>query len=42
MKKNELIWQGVGKGYIPNKRVKKEEQIKLFVNKILIQYPPQN
>ena len=40
--KNELIWQGVGKGYIPSKRVKKEEQIKLFVNKILIQYPPQN
>tara|TARA_B100000029_G_scaffold246422_1_gene243382 strand:- start:6159 stop:6686 length:528 start_codon:yes stop_codon:yes gene_type:complete len=39
-KKNELIWQGVGKGYIPSKRGKKEEQIKLFVNKILIQYPP--
>ena len=40
-KKNELIWQGIGKGYIPSKRAKKEEQIKLFVNKILIQYPPQ-
>ena len=40
--KNELIWQGVGKGYIPSKRAKKEEQVKLFVNKILIQYPPQN
>ena len=36
-----LIWKGIGKGYIPSKRAKKEEQIKLFVNKILIQYPPQ-
>ena len=38
--KNELIWQGGGKGLISSKRDKKEEQIKLFVNKILIQYPP--
>tara|TARA_B100000427_G_scaffold327350_1_gene337894 strand:- start:1483 stop:2010 length:528 start_codon:yes stop_codon:yes gene_type:complete len=39
-KKNELIWQGVGKGYIPSKRDEKEDKIKLFVNKILMQYPP--
>jgi hypothetical protein len=38
--KNELIWQGIGKGYIPSKRGKKEEQVKLFVNKILLQFPP--
>ncbi len=40
-KKNELIWQGIGKGFIPTKRGKKEEQIKLFVNKILLQFPPE-
>jgi len=40
-KNNELIWQGIGKGYIPSKRDKKEEQIKLFVNKILLPFPPE-
>ena len=40
-KKNELIWQGIGKGFMPTKRGKKEEQIKLFVNKILLQFPPE-
>ena len=38
-KKNELVWQGIGKGYISEKSSKKEEQIKSFVNKILLQYP---
>ena len=38
-KKNELVWQGIGKGYISEKTSKKEEQIKSFVNKILLQYP---
>ena len=38
-KKNELVWQGIGKGYISEDSSKKEEQIKSFVNKILLQYP---
>ena len=38
-KKNELVWQGIGKGYISENSSKKEEQIKSFVNKILLQYP---
>ncbi|MDB9712494.1 DUF4136 domain-containing protein [Flavobacteriaceae bacterium] len=38
-KKNELVWQGIGKGYISENTKKKEEQIKSFVNKILLQYP---
>jgi hypothetical protein len=37
--KNELVWQGIGRGYISEKTTKKEEQIKSFVNKILLQYP---
>ena len=37
--KNELVWQGIGKGYISENISKKEEQIKSFVNKILLQYP---
>ena len=37
--KNELVWQGIGKGYISDNVSKKEEQIKTFVNKILLQYP---
>ena len=41
-KKNQLIWQGKGKGYISENTSKKEEQIKLIVNKILLQYPPIN
>ena len=38
-KKNELVWQGIGKGYISENNSTKEEQIKSFVNKILLQYP---
>lgn len=38
-KKNELVWQGIGKGYISKNTLKKDEQIKSFVNKILLQYP---
>ena len=37
--KNELVWQGIGKGYISENISRKEEQIKSFVNKILLQYP---
>jgi len=40
--KNELVWQGIGKGYIyTDKPDKKSEKIKAMVNKILLQFPPQ-
>ena len=39
--KNELVWQGIGKGYIYNdKPDNKNEKIKAMVNKILLQFPP--
>ena len=38
--KKELIWQGMGTGYLSKKMDKKEEQIKEFVTKILEKYPP--
>ena len=42
-KKNELIWQGIGKGYIYNdKPEKKSEKINEMVGKILLQFPPNN
>lgn len=37
--KNQLVWQGIGKGYLSENNSKKEKQIKAFVNKILLQYP---
>ncbi len=40
MQKKELIWQGMGTGYISKKMEKKEEQIKEFVQKIMEKYPP--
>ncbi|WCO02199.1 DUF4136 domain-containing protein [Psychroserpens ponticola] len=40
MEKKELIWQGMGTGYISKKMDKKEEQIKEFVMKIMEKYPP--
>ena len=41
-KKNELVWQGIGKGYIYNdKPDNKNEKIKAMVNKILLQFPPE-
>ena len=40
-KKNELVWQGIGKGYIyTDKPDKKNEKIKEMVGKILLQFPP--
>ena len=40
--KNELVWQGIGKGYIYNdKPDNKNEKIKAMVNKILLQFPPE-
>lgn len=39
--KNELVWQGIGKGDLVMSNVeKKEARIKEIVYKILVQYPP--
>lgn len=38
--KKELIWQGMGTGYLSDCVEKKEERINEFVNKILAEYPP--
>jgi len=37
----ELIWQGVGTGYLAQHRDAKEERIKDFVSEMLKAYPPQ-
>lgn len=39
-KKKELIWQGMGTGYLTQKMDKKEERIQEFVYKIMEKYPP--
>jgi hypothetical protein len=39
-KKKELVWQGMGSGYISQNMEKKEERIKEFVSKIMEKYPP--
>ncbi|MBJ6369785.1 DUF4136 domain-containing protein [Snuella sedimenti] len=39
-KKKELIWQGMGTGYLSRNMEQKEERIKEFVNKIMEKYPP--
>ncbi|WP_425077716.1 DUF4136 domain-containing protein [Psychroserpens sp. S379A] len=41
MKNKELIWQGMGTGYISQNMEKKEAQIKEFVMKIMEKYPPE-
>ena len=42
-KKNELVWQGIGKGYIYTDRPEKKiEKINAIVGKILLQFPPEN
>lgn len=42
-KNNELVWQGIGKGYLYTDRPdKKSEKIKAMVSKILLQFPPEN
>lgn len=38
--KKELVWQGLGVGYITQTMDKKEERIKEFVSKIMEKYPP--
>ena len=41
-KNKELVWQGVGEGYLSTRIDKKEERIKKFTSSILTKYPPQN
>ncbi|CAH8285334.1 uncharacterized protein DUF4136 [Mariniflexile fucanivorans] len=38
--KKELVWQGMGTGYLTQKMEKKEERIREFVTKIMEKYPP--
>ncbi|MBJ7880236.1 DUF4136 domain-containing protein [Gelidibacter salicanalis] len=38
--KKELVWQGMGIGFISQNMEKKEERIKEFVAKIMEKYPP--
>lgn len=38
--KRELVWQGVGTGYLSESRENKEARITEFVTKILSQFPP--
>jgi len=38
--KKELVWQGMGTGYISQNMKHKEERIKEFVAKIIEKYPP--
>ena len=39
-KKKELVWQGLGTGYLSRNMDKKEERIREFVSKIMTRYPP--
>ena len=38
--KKELVWQGMGTGYLTQNMNKKEERIQEFVAKIMEKYPP--
>jgi Domain of unknown function (DUF4136) len=38
--KKELVWQGMGTGYLSRNMEQKEERIKEFVSKIMEKYPP--
>ena len=38
--KKELVWQGMGTGYLTQGREQKEARIKEFVNKVMAEYPP--
>ena len=39
-KKKELVWQGMGTGYLSRNMEKKEARIKEFVEEIMTKYPP--
>jgi len=38
--KKELIWQGMGTGYLSRNMDKKDERIQEFVSKVMEKYPP--
>ena len=38
--KKELVWQGMGTGYLSRNMSKKEERINKFVSEVMKQYPP--
>jgi len=38
--KKELVWQGMGSGFLSRNMEQKEERIKEFVSKIMEKYPP--
>lgn len=38
--KKELVWQGMGTGYLSQRMEKKDERIQEFVSKIMEKYPP--
>ena len=40
--KKELVWQGIGDGYLSTRMDRKNERIKEFVTSILEKYPPKN
>jgi hypothetical protein len=40
-KKKELVWQGIGQGYLSSRMDRKEERIRQFVTSVLEKYPPQ-
>lgn len=40
-KNKELIWQGMGSGYLTQDTNKKDERINEFVSKIIAEFPPQ-
>ena len=40
-KRKELIWQGIGEGYLTNSVKHKDERINAFVSSILCKYPPE-
>ena len=40
-KTNQLVWQGEGNGYLVKGGAEKDARIKEFVDKIMMQYPPE-
>jgi hypothetical protein len=40
--KKELVWQGIGEGYLNGRMDKKEARIVEFVAAVLEKYPPQD
>jgi hypothetical protein len=39
--RNELVWQGIGEGYLSSRMEKKEDRILEFVTAIMGKYPPE-